>query len=475
MQAQNCPDLFRGLLFLPGRQERPFLEVAQPWQLRDLAALDPAWMELAGAPLGPVAHLVQRSFIERPRGHSKTSDMAVQIAWILLAAREPLRGLAAAADREQATFLWDALRRLAAANAALEESLQFVEHAVRNRETGSQLQIISSDARSSYGALPDFVVCDELTHWPKPDLWHSLLSSAAKKPNCVLTILTNAGAGRGWQWEVREHARTDPRWYFSSLQGPQAPWITQAWLDEQRALLPQPVFERLWLNRWQDAEGNFLTLAEVETCRDGSREYRNDGDPHFRYVAALDYAEKRDDTVGCVVHREGNLVIVDRMDVVRPTSDSPTRISWVENWIEDVASRFPRVTFIVDEYQLIGTVQRLEGKYPIDRFRFRGTQGHHELATHLRHLILHQRVRWYPGCGAIAGPHRDDLETELSSLLLKQNSAGTVRIDHKPDGRHHDDRAFTLGAACLTLLQLGGRQEDFLEISLPGRAGEFVW
>lgn len=460
---------------LPGDEPQRFAACAQPWQLKDLQALDHAWRILAhGSPGRFSESIVRRAYIERPRGHSKTSDMAVQIAWILLAARQPLVGLAAAADREQANFLHDSVKRLAAVNPGLFRELQFVQHLIRNPSTGSRLEVISSDVASSWGALPDFVVCDELCHWEKPEMWYSLLSSAAKKPNCVLSILTNAGVGRGWQWEVREHARTDGRWYFSSLDGPQAPWITDDWLAEQRALLPEPVFERLWLNRWQAAEGNYLTLSEVEACRSLRREYQRDGQPGQFYLAAVDYAEKHDHTVGCVCHREGDRIIVDRMDVVRPSPQSPTQVAWVEDWMADVARRFPRIHFVLDEYQLLGTIQRLEGKFPIRRFAFRGGLGNHALATTLRQLILQQRIEWYPDCGRLPGPGRDDLETELASLVLKQNAAGRIRIDHHQDGRHHDDRAFALGVACLKLTE-DESDGDFFEIEFPTHAGIFGW
>ena len=37
--------------------------------------------------------------------------------------------------------------------------------------------MISSDVQSSWGLLPDFVICDELCHWEQPEMWFSLLSS----------------------------------------------------------------------------------------------------------------------------------------------------------------------------------------------------------------------------------------------------------------------------------------------------------
>lgn len=473
--AKQTPQAFRNLILYNPDLLAPLTTALQPWQLRDFEALDPAWTRLArNIAASSRGRVIQRAYIERPRGHSKTTDIAAQITWILLAATRPVTGLAAAADRDQADLIHQAIGRLVAYNQVICRDLQLVQHRVRNATTGSRLDIISSDARSSYGVLPDFVVCDEICHWEKPDLWYSLLSSAAKKPQCVLTVLTNAGVGRGWQWDIREHASTSPDWHFQSLNGPHAPWITDDWLAEQRAMLPEPVFERLWLNIWQHSDGGFISLAEAEACRDVDLEYQWHGRRGVTYIAAIDYAEKHDYTVGCVCHAEGLAVIVDRMDVVKPTPDRLTPIQWVEDWIEDVAARFPQVRFIVDEYQLLGTIQRLGQRFLVDRFAFRGGDGNHRLAMQLRRLILERQLRWYPGCGAVTpSQHRDDLETELASLLLKQSVSGRVRIDHVQDGLHHDDRAFTLGAACLALLDVPSAQ--VWEVSAPARPGEFAW
>lgn len=165
--------------------------------------------------------------------------MAMQIAWILRFSKRPLNGIVAAADQAQAALIRDAFAGLVQSNAWMFQPLSVLKHRIINQETGSRLTVISSDVQSSWGLLPDFVICDELCHWPKPDLWYSLLSSAAKRPHCVLAVLTNAGIGQGWQWKVRETARIEsqkenPLWAFSTMEGPQAPWITETHLLEQR-------------------------------------------------------------------------------------------------------------------------------------------------------------------------------------------------------------------------------------------------
>lgn len=488
--ALRLPELFRHELRVRPQDDQRFRERIQDWQRGDYEALDAAWCEIAGLPgawragsaqpqpTGP-ARVYRRAYIERPRGHSKTFDMAVQIAWILQAARHPVRGLVAAADKEQAGLLHASMLNLAKANPDLTADLAFFQQGVENPRTRSRLQLLSSDVASSWGHDPDFVVCDELCHWTREEMWYSLASSAAKRAHCLLIVLTNAGIGRDWHWQVRETARTSERWYFSSLNGPQAPWIGPEQLAEQRKILPPPMFERLWLNVWQHSDGEFVTLAEAQACRDDSLFERERGEPGRQYVGAIDYAEKHDYTVGCVCHREQDRIVVDRMDVVRPTPTKPTSVRWVDAWMRRMARDFTAIRFIVDAYQLLSVIQELSGLHDVRRFEFTGGRGNHALAITLRNLITERRVAWYAGCGHVPdsdayGGADDNLEAELASLRLRQSNAGLIRIDHVNDGRHHDDRAFTLGAACLELLEVNPAA-DFLDVSLPGADGGFRW
>ncbi len=444
----------------------------QPWQIKDFNALDPGWMKLAGRAADSPW---QMAYLERPRGHSKTTDIAIQLAWILQHSGTPVNGLAAAADLDQGKLIRDAIERIAKLNPAYCDRLEFRQHAVFNRETKSRLTIISSDVQSSWGLLPDFVICDELSHWEKPDLWYSLVSSAAKKPNCMLMVLTNAGIGRGWQWDVRETARKSKRWYFSTLDGCQAPWIKPEWLEEQRRLLPAAVFDRLWNNTWQMSDGGFVSLEEAEACRDETLSEQQHGRPGFRYFAAIDYAEKHDYTVGVVLHREGSRYLVDRMDVICPRPERPVPVSWVERWIERIAQNFPNTSFLLDEYQLLSTIQKYQSQVQLERFQFMAGKGNHALAINLRKLILHRQIAWYKNCGQLPETEtRDDLETELASVILKQRSSGLCRIDHHQDRIHHDDRVFTLGAAALHAAQQA-ESTDWLDIQQPSATGDFIW
>lgn len=231
-------------------------DVIEPWQDADFRSCDAAWRYCVN-PRGDRPDKM-RSWLGRARGHSKTSDLAVMSSWATGFAPRMVQGYASAADRDQARLLRNAIQRLLSLNPLLAKIIEVQANVIvnigdRHPGKGSSLYIIANDAGSSYGIVPDFIICDELTHWgANADMWHSLVSSAAKRSSCFLLVITNAGANAGdsWQWDAREFARLSPGWHFSELDGPQASWITPEILDEQRLLLPGSVYQRLWLNIW---------------------------------------------------------------------------------------------------------------------------------------------------------------------------------------------------------------------------------
>ncbi len=259
-RLQNDPAAFRKALRIDcDGKPKPLEKVLDPWQQTDFLALDGGWKQVAGqSGDGPT-----RAWIERPRGHSKTNDLAVMVIWALFASKRTIRGYAAAADFDQSKLLRDAIDKLVRINGWLGAILKVNNFIVSNTRTGSSLEIIASDAPTSYGLTPDFVIADELCHWKKRDLWDSLLSSAAKRSNCMLVVITNAGYGESWQWETREAVRKDPAWYFSRLDGPVASWITKDRLAEQKRLLPDIAYRRLWENAWTSGAGDALSDADI--------------------------------------------------------------------------------------------------------------------------------------------------------------------------------------------------------------------
>lgn len=374
-------DFRRKLLIDPaaGGSPRPLAEIADDWQARDFEALDAAWIRAAGLspteqPSGlatkigdafrravrlPPGGIPCRAYLERPRGHSKTADLAVMASFALLAARRQLLIVVAAADRDQARLLRDAVAKLVSLNPWMGTLLDVQAHRIANRRTGSTLEILSADAASSYGLTPDAILVDELVHWPRPDLWHSLFSAAAKRSHCLLVVISNAGCGEGdsWQWQVREAARTDSRrWYFSRLDGPVASWISAEHLAEQAAILPGPVYMRLWHNVWTSGAGDALLPADVDralTLKGPSA--REEG---FRYVAGVDGGLSHDSAVVVVIGKIGTRYKLCRVWEWRPPRGGKIDLDSVEQTIVEAHREYGFRHVACDPWQLAQLVQR---------------------------------------------------------------------------------------------------------------------
>ena len=136
--------------------------VQDDWQRNDVAALSPALMRCNGQK--PDADAEMRAYLERGRGHSKTTDLAVMAVWALSFATRPLKGYCYAADKDQARLLRDAMETLVRLNPWLGDILTVEAHRVVNKAAGhpgegGTLTIEASDVGSSYGILPDLLVC----------------------------------------------------------------------------------------------------------------------------------------------------------------------------------------------------------------------------------------------------------------------------------------------------------------------------
>lgn len=276
----------------------PFGKSMDDWQRSDFSALDLGWLKVAGRG-AEVEH--QRAYLERPRGHSKTLDLAVQVLWVLAFSSRQLSGVAAAADRSQARLLRNAIDKLVRLNPWLKDVIDIQHSVVKNVRTGSELETLSSDAPTSYGRTPDFVCIDELTHWQSRDLWDSLVSSAAKRKHCVLIVISNAGFSESWQRQVYDSVRSDAAWYFSRLDGPVASWLDASRLDEQRRLLPDIAFRRLWLNEWSSGSGDALQAEDIEAAV--TLPGPSGWERGYRYLAGLDLGISRDHSAFAVVGR----------------------------------------------------------------------------------------------------------------------------------------------------------------------------
>ena len=138
----------------------------------------------------------------------------VDAAFLLFASPRTIKDIVVAVDKDQAALDRDHLDKLTRLNPWLREVLDVQATRVINRITGSSLDVISSDVASSLGLLIDWAILDEVSHWPKRDLFDSIISAAAKRQRCMVMAILNAGFQESWGWDVRELVRVDPDWDF---------------------------------------------------------------------------------------------------------------------------------------------------------------------------------------------------------------------------------------------------------------------
>jgi len=291
-------------------------QVMDGWQRQDLLGIDPGIMQAVGR-IPYDSDTPNRAYLERPRGHSKTSDLAIVATWALLFAARPIRMAAAAADKDQSRLLRDSIERLTLCNPQLAKVLDVQAYRVTNRTTGATLDILAADSHSSYGLLLDVLFIDELANWPTTaePFWIALASTTAKRRHCFTAIISNAGfdMGTGWQWAARETFRENPKCYFSRLDGPAASWIGEDMLAEQERLLPREAFRRLWLNEWTTGSGDAIAVEDIDRAFAAGLDPMNGRESGFSFVAGLDLSSSKDFSAFVVVgkHSTGRYRVAD--------------------------------------------------------------------------------------------------------------------------------------------------------------------
>lgn len=485
---QHDPAAFRqALLIDTDAGPRPLGECLDDWQKTDFEALDSGWQR---AVVG-TSHEArfQRAWLERPRGHSKSADLGIMAAWTLFSARRPLSGIAAAGDHDQARLLRDAIGKLLYINPWLAQILEVQNYRVLNTHTGSTLEIISSDAPSSYGLTPDFIVADELCHWKKRDLWDSLLSSAAKRACCMLVVITNAGLEDDWVWQTREAVRTDPNWYFSRLNGPVARWITPDRLAEQQRLLPSVAYRRLWLNEWTSGGGDALTKEDIEAAFGYGLGPMDGCVPGYEFVGGLDLGVTRDASAVVIlgVRRsyEGHGTIrLAHVGVWRPDKGRKVNLQDIEDSLIKLHLKYQLKRLNYDSWQATHLAQRLTAaglvtdtdRYPavglvsesqgsavrhrpkVPMFEVPPTGGNlQSIASTLIEAFNDRRVRLY---------EHADLRRDLLRLRVEERSYG-YRLTSPRDEHGHGDVGSAFGLAMLAASELASKRTIFAG-AVPG-------
>lgn len=480
LDLQRDPAAFRAALLIDtDGGPMPFADVIDPWQSDDFAALDSGWVRAVVGKREDATH--QRAWLERPRGHSKSLDLGVMAAWALFAGRRRLSGIGCAADQDQARLLRDAVGKLVFFNPWLGKVLEVQNNRVVNVHTESTLDIIASDAKSSYGLTPDFIIADEVCHWKNGDMWESLLSSAGKRSTCMFVCITNAGIQDDWVWAIREAVRVHERWFFHRLDGPVATWMTPDVLAEQERLLPPVAYRRLWLNEWGTGGGDALTREVIDAAFHPDLSAMSGAQPGYDFVGGLDLGISRDASAFVVLavrrtHDGHGAVRLAHVRVWRPAKGRKVNLDEVEQHVAEMHERFRLKSLSFDPWQASHLASRLQAgqvavqtkqmkkigitrKVPMTEVPQTGT-ALQRMATVLIEAFNDHRCELF---------EHPDLRRDLIRFRIEERSYGFRLVSPKDQHGHGDvGSAFTL--ALVSGMELANKRR-FSVGTLDGRGG----
>ncbi len=429
----NAIDLVHACVLESGRR---WGEVAVAQQRRDAEAFfDPA---------GPRWH-----FITRPRGGSKTVDLALfSLAWLVCEAPAGATADVVANSQDQAALLVEAIASVVHATPELRSAVAVQAYRVSGRN-GASIEVLAADSGSAWGRRPSLLIIDEYAQAAvtrkSRQLWLAMLTSVQKIPGSRLAILTSAGEPGHPSYRVLQEALRSDLWRVSEMPGP-VPWQSPADLEAIRAQLRPDEYDRLILNRWTDTPDVLVSAEDLDAACVLPSELPPV--PGVRYVVTLDYGPKRDRTAVAVCHAErlgdapgaSQRVVCDAMRVWQGSRLRSVPLSEVEEFMVEVSRRFNRAVAHCDPYQSIGLIQRLNAR-GVRALEFPFTsQSVNRVASALVVAFQNRLVLL---------PDDRELRDELSRVRLKSAGPGSVKLDN-PAGTH-DDRATVLGMACAIL------------------------
>lgn len=408
---------------------RLWVDAAYPFQLADARAV----LDESAPPY---------SYLTRSRGSSKTSDLAGIALAMLLAADHPARFYWCAADAGQGALALDAIAAYLR-DSGISGAAEVQSRRVIVADTDARLDVLPADEPGAWGLNPDAVFCDELSNWSDTlsprRLWEAVSSAVAKRSDARLVVLTTAGSPDHFSRKVLDAALASPLWRVNEVRGP-APWADPERIAEQRQRLPEAVFRQLFQNEWVAAADSFVDPAVIEAAfvEDGPTLQRAAGRV---YCAGLDLGAVADRTAFAICHREGEAVILDRLQTWQGTRARPVDFGEVEGFIVAAHQRFG-FRLRLDPWQGLDLARRLRTQgIAAEEFPF--SQGSKQrLAATLLQTLNAGSLRLYPAEG---------LREELLGLRLRQSASGAWSFDHRSGG--HDDRVMALALALVAALE----------------------
>lgn len=309
------------------------------------------------------------AYVEIPKKNGKTELGAAIALYLLFADGEPQAEVySAAADRDQASIVYHAAKRMVELSPALAKRCKVIDSTKRIvHNNGSHYRVLSAEAYTKHGYSPHGVIFDELHAQPNRELVDTLtLGSGAARSQPLFFLITTAGNDRhSVCYEYHEYARQvrdgiiDDPTFLPVLYGidEEADWtdpvvwraanpsMGQTILEadmaaecrraEQTPALENK-FRQLRLNQWVKQESRFIPMHAWDGCdeRPELSAYRG-----ADFYGGLDLATTTDVAAFVAVHRddEGNFNVFSHFWIPEENIDERVRRDKVpyDQWVRE--------------------------------------------------------------------------------------------------------------------------------------------
>ncbi len=417
-------------------------DIWAPFQVEWFQAVTPSLLAIERGERPPIG----RFFVERTKGGSKDSDIALAILHLLAFTQRPLAIQIGAGDKDQADEPREILAGILRLNPWLKGHIEIQNWKVLCKRTESECEITAADAPGAHGARPDVVFLNELSHIPdhKEEFALTLLDNASKRPRGLVLCATNAGFLGKWQYRLREMARSSERWHFSALSEP-VPWMDPRELVEAKQRMSTARYMRLYHGRWATGAGDALDPEDIAICTSEKLSRMFGDEAGFCFNAGLDLGISNDHAALVVVGTDGRS---QRLQLASCESWAPgpsgqINLEQVELAVLDAAWRYNLLNVAYDPYQCIHLAQRLQRRgVNMVQVNFTG-KNLDAMASLLLQVVRNHMITLYNDA---------ELIRDLGKLMIVEKSYG-YRLQAPSDKSGHADRAQALTLALLPAVE----------------------
>lgn len=458
------------------------------------------------------------AYVEIPKKQGK-SELAAAIALNQLCNDDEWRAevYGCAADRQQASIIYDVAKDMVKQSKALSKRIKLVESMKRMvyLPTGSIYQVLSAEVATKHGLNVSACVFDELHTQPTRALYDVMTQgSGDARAQPLWFFLTTAGTDRtSICWEVHQKAldilegrKADPRFYPVVYGLPEdADWHDEAnWYkanpslgytidiekvrDAYRKALETPMdemqFRQLRLNQWVKSSVRWMRMDKWDACEGEIDLDRLRGRPCY---AGLDLSSTSDLTAFVLVFPpddEGEPYIIvpyfwlpEEQMKIRVRRDHVMYDQWagqgfieltegdvvhygaVKQRILEICEMFDVQEIAVDRWNATMMIQELEDEgLTVVRFG----QGFKDMSPptkELMRLVLRQEIR-HSG--------HPVLRWNIDNVFVRTDPAGNQKIDKEKSTEKVDGAVATVMALARAIANMGGSIYD------DGRGLDFI-